>query len=67
MTDNHFSYKRSLDVAAVIATLGARHVSIPPLPLAERESRTIQPDPPNRGGLPTGLHQHEERTAALAP
>ena len=30
MTDNHFSYKRSADVAAVIATLGAKHVFIRP-------------------------------------
>lgn len=28
-----------------------------PLPLAERESRAVQPHPPDRVGLPTGLHQ----------
>jgi transposase InsO family protein len=28
MTDNHFSYKRSTAVAAVLATLGARHIFI---------------------------------------
>ena len=30
MTDNHWSYRRSADVAAVIATLGAKHKFIKP-------------------------------------
>ena len=47
ITDNHFSYRRSNDVAAVIATLNARHVFINPhCPWqngkVERYNRTLQ-------------------------
>ena len=47
MTDNHFSYKNSRDVAAVIAGLGARHIFIKPhCPWqngkVERLNRTLQ-------------------------
>ena len=41
-----------------------------PLPLDQRQSRTLQPDPANRMGLPAGLHQQHptpNRTCALAP
>ena len=58
MTDNHFSYKLSNDVAAAMAALGAKHVFIrAPLPLAERQGRALQPHPAGRVGLPTGLPQ----------
>ncbi|CAN5331424.1 IS481-like element IS1649 family transposase [soil metagenome] len=46
MTDNHFSYRRSNDVAAAIATVAARHVFIPHCPWqngkVERYNRTLQ-------------------------
>lgn len=47
MTDNHFSYKRSNDVADAMTTLGARHVFIKPhCPWqngkVERYNRTLQ-------------------------
>ncbi len=70
MTDNHFSYKLSTDVAAAMAALNARHLFIrPPLPVAEREGRAVQPHPAGRVGLPTGLpHQHRPHisTGAVA-
>ncbi|KUH96579.1 IS481 family transposase, partial [Mycobacterium sp. IS-3022] len=68
ITDNHFSYRRSNDVAAVIAALGARHVFIKPhCPWqngkVERYNRTLQTE--------WAYHQvfttNNARCAALAP
>jgi transposase-like protein len=68
MTDNHFSYKHSKDVAAVIADLGARHVFIRPhCPWqngkAERFNRTLQTEWAYRQVFTS----NDERAAALAP
>jgi transposase len=68
MTDNHFSYKLSADVAAAVATLGARHVFIRPhCPWqngkVERYNRTLQVEWAYRRIFLT----NNERTAALAP
>ena len=68
MTDNHFSYKRSGDVAAAMATLGARHVFIRPhCPWqngkVERYNRTLQIEWAYRQVFLTNT----ARTAALAP
>jgi transposase InsO family protein len=68
MTDNHWSYKHSHDVAAVIADLGARHVFIRPhCPWqngkAERFNRTLQTEWAYRHAFTS----NDERTAALAP
>ena len=46
MTDNARNYVVSHDFAAALAAIGARHKSHPPpLPLAERQGRTLQPHP----------------------
>jgi hypothetical protein len=69
MTDNHWSYSKSLDMASAIQKLNAKHVYPTPLPLAEREGGALQPHPANRVGLPAGLHhQHRPypRLGALA-
>ena len=68
MTDNHFSYKNSHDVAAVIADLGARHVFIKPhCPWqngkVERFNRTLATDWAYR----RVYSSNAERAAALAP
>jgi IS30 family transposase len=68
MTDNHFSYKNSRAVAAVLADLGARHVFIRPhCPWqngkVERFNRTLQTEWAYRQIFTTNT----ERTAALAP
>jgi transposase len=68
ITDNHFSYRRSNDVAAAIAVLGAKHVFIKPhCPWqngkVERYNRTLQTE--------WAYHQvfdsNDARCAALAP
>lgn len=68
LTDNHFSYRRSNDVAATITTLDAKHKFIKPhCPWqngkVERFNRTLQ--------VEWAYHQvflsNTERTAALAP
>jgi transposase InsO family protein len=68
MTDNHFSYKRSNDVAAAMATLAAKHVFIRPhCPWqngkVERYNRTLQVEWAYRQIFFTNA----ARTAALAP
>lgn len=68
MTDNHFSYKLSRDVAAAMATLGATHVFIRPhCPWqngkVERYNRTLQVEWAYR----QVFLSNDERTAALAP
>jgi transposase InsO family protein len=68
MTDNHFSYKRSVDVAAAMAALSAKHVFIRPhCPWqngkVERYNRTLQAEWAYR----QVFLSNAERTAALAP
>ncbi len=68
MTDNHFSYKNSHDVAAVINALGARHVFIRPhCPWqngkVERLNRTLQTEWAYRQIFTSNT----DRTTALAP
>jgi transposase InsO family protein len=68
MTDNHWSYTRSSDVAKVIAQLGAKHKLIKPhCPWqngkAERYNRTLQTEWAYRRVYATNT----DRTAALAP
>ena len=61
MTDNHWSYTRSSSLPELLAR--PRHhpqADPPPLPLAERQGRALQPDPADRMGLPAGLH-HQPR------
>ena len=62
MTDNHWSYTKSTAFAEALASLDAApHHHPAALPLAERQGGTIQPDPPDRMGLPAGVH-HQQRT-----
>jgi transposase InsO family protein len=68
ITDNHFSYRRSADVAAVIATMGATHKFIRPhCPWqngkVERYNRTLQTEWAYRQVFTT----NDARSAALAP
>lgn len=68
MTDNHFSYKHSRDVAAVMQALGARHVFIRPhCPWqngkVERFNRTLQTEWAYRQIFTSNT----QRAAALAP
>lgn len=68
MTDNHFSYKRSYDVADAMTRLGAKHVFIRPhCPWqngkVERYNRTLQIEWAYRQVFLT----NNARTAALAP
>jgi transposase InsO family protein len=68
MTDNHFSYKRSADMAAAIDTLGAKHIFIKAhCPWqngkVERLNRTLQ----NEWAYRQVFHSNDEREAALAP
>jgi len=68
MTDNHFSYKKSRDVAAVVAGLRARHIFIKPhCPWqngkVERFNRTLQVEWAYRHVFTT----NDERAAALEP
>ncbi len=68
ITDNHFSYRRSADVAAVIATLGATHKFITPhCPWqngkVERYNRTLQTEWAYRQIFTT----NHARSTALAP
>jgi hypothetical protein len=68
MTDNHFSYRRSNDVAAAIAELGAKHKFIRPhCPWqngkVERLNRTLQTEWAYR----QVFTNNDDRCAALAP
>jgi len=68
MTDNHWSYSKSSDVAAAMRTLGARHVFIRPhCPWqngkVERLNRTLQVE----WAYSQVFLSNAERTAALAP
>jgi transposase InsO family protein len=68
ITDNHFSYRRSNDVAAVIAALNAKHVFIKPhCPWqngkVERFNRTLQTEWAYRQVFTS----NDARCAALAP
>lgn len=68
MTDNHFSYKRSTDMADAIAALGAKHIFIKAhCPWqngkVERLNRTLQTEWAYR----KVFHSNAEREAALAP
>ncbi|TFV54045.1 IS481 family transposase [Mycobacterium sp. PS03-16] len=68
ITDNHWSYRHSHDVAAVVADLGARHVFIKPhCPWqngkVERYNRTLQTEWAYRQVFTT----NDARCAALAP
>jgi Integrase core domain len=61
MTDNHWSYTRSSDVAKVIAQFGRQtQADQATLPMAKRQGRTPQPHPARRMGLPPRLH-HQHR------
>ncbi len=68
MTDNHFSYKLSTDMADAIAALGAKHIFIKAhCPWqngkVERLNRTLQTEWAYR----KVFHSNAEREAALAP
>jgi transposase InsO family protein len=68
LTDNHFSYRRSADVAAVVAALGAKHKFIRPhCPWqngkVERFNRTLQVEWAYRQVFVS----NDDRRAALAP
>lgn len=68
MTDNHWSYTRSADLAAVIADLGAQHLTIRPhCPWqngkAERYNRTLQTEWAYRQVFTTNT----QRATALGP
>ncbi|OQZ87679.1 IS481 family transposase [Mycobacterium alsense] len=68
ITDNHFSYRRSADVAHIITALGAKHIFIKPhCPWqngkVERYNRTLQIEWAYRQVFTT----NEARSAALAP
>jgi len=68
MTDNHWSYSRSADIAATLAALGARHVLIRPhCPWqngkVERFNRTLQSEWAYRQVFTSNT----QRTQALAP
>jgi hypothetical protein len=68
MTDNHFSYKRSNDMAEAIAALGAKHIFIKAhCPWqngkVERLNRTLQTEWAYR----QVFYSNQERQAALAP
>jgi transposase InsO family protein len=68
MTDNHWSYTHSNDLAALLDRLGARHVLIRPhCPWqngkVERFNRTLQTEWAYR----RVFNSNDERTAALAP
>lgn len=68
MTDNHFSYKRSNDMAAAIHKLGAKHIFIKAhCPWqngkVERLNRTLQTEWAYR----QIFYSNDDRTAALAP
>ena len=68
MTDNHWSYTKSDDVKAVLAELGAKHVTIKPhCPWqngkVERLNRTIQTEWAYR----QPFTNNQDRTDALAP
>jgi transposase InsO family protein len=68
MTDNHWSYTRSNDLAGILARLGAAHVLIRPhCPWqngkVERFNRTLQTEWAYRRVFTT----NDERSAALAP
>src|SRR6218665_376653 len=57
MTDNALNYRRSRDFQAMLAALQTNtHPDPTTLALAERESRTLQPHPARRMGLPVALH-----------
>lgn len=68
ITDNHLSYRRSIDVALAVASLDARHVFIRPhCPWqngkVERYNRTLQ----NEWAYRQIFLSNADRTAALAP
>lgn len=68
MTDNHWSYSKSPDVAAAMAFLGAKHVFIRPhCPWqngkVERFNRTLQ----SEWAYSQVFYSNTERTAALEP
>ena len=68
ITDNHFSYRRSNDVAATIAALNAKHIFIKPhCPWqngkVERYNRTLQTEWAYRQVFTS----NDARCAALAP
>ena len=68
ITDNHFSYRHSRDVAAVIAAMDAKHIFIKPhCPWqngkVERYNRTLQTEWAYRQVFTS----NDERCAALAP
>ena len=68
MTDNHWSYTQSNDLAAVLTRIRAQaRAHQAPLPLAERQGRTLQPDPADRVGLPAGLHQQRRTRRGPCP
>ena len=56
MTDNAWAYRYSLREVVAAARRPAE-VHQAALPLAKRQGRKTQPDPADRMGLPTGLHQ----------
>ena len=61
MTDNAWTYTRAPLRAVVRRARHPPEVHQAPLPLAERQGRTLQPHPADRVGLPPGLH-HQRRT-----
>ena len=58
MTDNHWSYTQSRAFAEALSRLDADHLRIRPhCPWQNGKGRTLQPDPPDRMGLPPSVHQ----------
>jgi hypothetical protein len=68
MTDNHWSYTHSHQLAAVLAGLGARHVLIRAhCPWQNGKGRTLQPHTPNRMGIPPDLHHQPSPLSCTCP
>ena len=67
ITDNHLSYRRSAHVAAVVADRRKAQVHPTALPVAERQGREAEPNPADRVGLPTDLHQQRPASGRPCP
>ena len=62
LSDNAFAYRNSADFKNAVAAIGAQQRFIKPLPLDQRQSRTPQPHPRHRMGLPANLHHQPSPT-----
>ena len=71
ITDNAWSYRHANTLCALLAEHGIKQQVHPTaLSVAERQSRTLQPYPRHRVGLPASVHQQRRtrrRVCALAP